>query len=60
MVRAGNEDRLAKNIADMGYDSGEAQKFMESFAKDLTDEQLQLAINVSATAESIDEFKREF
>jgi hypothetical protein len=60
MVRAGKEDRLAKNIADMGYDSGEAQKFMESFAKDLTDEQLQLAINVSATAESIDEFKREF
>jgi hypothetical protein len=38
----------------------DAKAFVDSFANDLSDEQLQIALDVAATAESIDDFKRQF
>ena len=60
MVRVRKENTLSEAISSKGYGEQESKSFVASFAKDLTNEQLEIAIDVAATSQSIDDFKREF
>ena len=51
---------LASNIAGWGHDEEASKKAAESLAQGLTDEQLQIALRVSAESSSYDEFMRGF
>ena len=51
---------LSQNIQSWGYDSKMSNQAAEEFTKNLTSEQMQLAVEVSASTDSWDEFNREF
>ena len=60
-TRAANQITLKDSLKTLGnYSDAEMTKFVETMSKDLNDEQLQLAIDIAATAESVDDFARQF
>ena len=44
----------------LGMGDNSAKQFVDEITKDMTDEQLDIALDVAATAESLDDFKRQF
>ena len=67
MQDAAKKEIISKNVQKWGYDKKNSDTAIETFAKNLQDtngvsvsDQLQIMVDVSATAESYDEFKRGF
>ena len=44
----------------LGMGDNSAKQFVDEITKDMTDEQLDIALDIAATAESLDDFKRQF
>lgn len=61
MQRAGREETLMKNAAEnFGLSEDEAYSFVQNVAKDLTNEELDMAIELAASSQSLDDFARQF
>lgn len=60
MVRAGKEATLSYNISSLGIEQGAARELVQKLTKEMSDENLDIALDVSATAESLDDFYRKF
>lgn len=67
MQEAAKKEIISKNIQGWGYDKKNSDVAVETFAKNLKDtagvsvsDQLQLMVDISASAKSYDEFKRNF
>ena len=59
--RRNKEVALADNLyGKMGMDADATKAYMEKLTKDMSDEELEIAVNVAASADTLDEFKREF
>ena len=59
--RERKEQTLAKTL-NANFDMGDnaAKEFVDEITQDMSDEQLEIALDIAATAESLDDFKRQF
>jgi TP901 family phage tail tape measure protein len=60
MQEAAKKETISKNMQSWGYSKGGSDQAVEALTKDLTDEQLQLMVDISADAASFDDFQRQF
>ena len=60
-TRTASQMTLKKSLSSLGeFDDKNMTQFIENISKDLSDEELELAVDIAASAESIDDFARKF